>query len=124
MKKGFLALINVFIIDSSLVGHTLWAREVMEGAVMVDNVKVYIDPAKFDSTLYMSGPPVGVEEQEDMKAVERWQELRSKAMAERSRADSQQTVFLFADALGESSPIKTFRLPRSFSTLCKRRKAT
>ena len=114
MKKGCILLITVLVSAALLAGQPLGAREVMEGAVMVDNVKVYIDPAKFDSTRYMSGPPVGIEEQEDMKAVERWQELRSKEMADRSLADSQQTVFLFAEVVGEKFTEKNFPIAKKF----------
>ena len=47
------------------------AADAVDGAVYVGKDRVYIDPAKFDSTRYMSPPPVGQEAEEDMLAVVR-----------------------------------------------------
>lgn len=90
------------------------ASDVMEGALIIKNVKVYIDPAKFDSTRYMSPPPAGIEAEEDMRAVERWQSLRTPEMTDRIVKDSDQTVFLFADVLGENFTEKAFPIARKF----------
>lgn len=86
----------------------------MDGALIVGRVKVYIDPAKFDSTRYLSAPPTGIEEQEDMRIVEQWQALRTKAMEDKSLADSEQTVFLFADAVGARFTGDNFPIARKF----------
>ncbi len=39
-----------------------FADGAQSGSYIVDNVKVYIDPKSFDSTRYLSTPPVGLEE--------------------------------------------------------------
>ena len=57
------------------------AADAVDGAVYVGKDRVYIDPAKFDSTRYMSPPPAGQEAEEDMLAVVRWQDKRTAAMA-------------------------------------------
>jgi acid phosphatase (class A) len=97
-----------------LLAGPAFAADVMEGAFMTGGVKVYIDPAKFDSTRYMAPPPVGMDAQEDMRAVERWQELRTKAMEARSLADSEQSVFIFADVLGDRFVADNFPMIKTF----------
>lgn len=85
-----------------------------EGAYIVDKVKVYINPETFDSTRYMSAPPTGLEEQEDKATVERWQNLRDQKMADKSLADSKQSVFIFSDVLGEAFQAKAFPVAAKF----------
>ena len=81
-----------------------WAAEPAAGVFFVGKDKVYIDPAKFDSTRYMSPPPTGLEAEEDMRSVERWQERRSASMAARTVVDSEQSVFVLGDMLGVVQP--------------------
>lgn len=76
--------------------------------------KNYIDPATFDSTRFMSPPPRGIEAQEDMRAVERWQELRTPEMAQKALADSTQEIFVFADVLGANFKAGNFPLAARF----------
>jgi len=85
-----------------------------EGAYIVDNVTVYIDPKTFDSTRYMSAPPAGSEELEDKLAVERWQNIRDQKMADRSLSDSKQSIFIFSDVLGEGFRSEEFPITAKF----------
>ena len=91
-----------------------FAADVAEGALIIDKVKVYIDPAKFDSTRYMAPPPVGLEAEEDMRVVERWQELRTAPMAAQTVIDSEQSVFVFSDVLGKHFSAANFPKARAF----------
>ena len=86
----------------------------VEGAVYVGKDRVYIDPAKFDSTRYMSPPPVALEAEEDMLAVVRWQERRTAAMAAQTVIDSEQSVFVFADVVGNKFNAANFPKARKF----------
>jgi acid phosphatase (class A) len=114
MKKRFGFGVAVVCFAASMAAGSVYASEVMEGALIVSKVKVYIDPAKFDSTRYLSPPPTGLEAQEDMRIVERWQGLRSKAMEEKSLADSEQSVFIFADVLDNRFNAKNFPIADNF----------
>ena len=100
----------------SLTGAVLpaWADEPAAGVFFVGKDKVYIDPAKFDSTRYMSPPPTGLEAEEDMRSVERWQERRSAAMAARTVVDSEQSVFVLGDVLGPRFTANNFPKARAF----------
>ena len=90
------------------------AADAVDGAVYVGKDRVYIDPAKFDSTRYMSPPPVGLEAEEDMLAVVRWQDKRTAAMAAQTVIDSEQSVFVFADVVGEKFSAANFPTARKF----------
>jgi acid phosphatase (class A) len=114
MKKCGAYLICLSIAVLMLCITLAFATDVMEGAVVIKNVKVYIDPAQFDSTRFMSAPPVGIEEKEDMRTVERWQKLRSREMAVKSLADSEQSVFIFSDVLGEKFTEKNLPIAKKF----------
>ena len=74
----------------------------------------YIDPARFDTTRFMSPPPRGLEEQEDMRVVERWQQLRTQAMADKALADSTQEVFVFAEVVGPAFRAESFPVASRF----------
>jgi acid phosphatase (class A) len=116
MKKQSVCIITVFIVAAWLATTPIFATDLMNGAFMIDNVKVYIHPDKFDSTRYLSAPPIGIEEKEDMRIVERWQELRTKTMADKSLADSDQSVFIFSDVVGEKFIGKNFPIAKNFFT--------
>ena len=90
------------------------ASELPAGTYLVGKDKVYIDPAKFDSTRYMSPPPTGLEAEEDMLAVVRWQALRSATMAAQTVLDSEQSVFVFADVVGAQFTAANFPKARKF----------
>ena len=102
----------------SLTGAVLpaWADEPAAGVFFVGKDKVYIDPAKFDSTRYMSPPPTGLEAEEDMRSVERWQERRSASMAARTVVDSEQSVFILGDMLGSRFTANNFPKASAFFT--------
>jgi acid phosphatase (class A) len=114
MKKPCVWGIAVVFVAAWFAVTPVFATDLMDGAFMVDNVKVYIHPAKFDSTRYLSAPPTGIEEREDMRIVERWQEVRTKAMADKSLADSEQSVFIFADVVSEKFTGKYFPIAKKF----------
>ncbi|MFC6670518.1 acid phosphatase [Marinobacterium aestuariivivens] len=90
------------------------ASDVMEGAVIVKGVKVYIDPAEFDSTRFLPPPPQGLYDEEDMRTVVRWQELRTPEMEKQARDDSEQSVFRWANILGPEWNEDNFPIAKQF----------
>ncbi|PST18400.1 phosphatase PAP2 family protein [Mesorhizobium plurifarium] len=103
-------MLTLFALPGSHVG----ATEVMDGAVIVKDVKVYIDPETFDSTRYLPPPPEGLLADDDMDLVLRWQERRTPEMAEASLADSEQSVFRWADVLGPEWKEENFPIAKQF----------
>ena len=113
MNNGLRTVVLVTGLFLAVQSGAILAADV-PGAVYVGKDRVYIDPAKFDSTRYMSPPPVGQEAEEDMLAVVRWQERRTAAMAAKTVVDSEQSVFVFADVVGEKFTAADFPKARKF----------
>lgn len=90
------------------------ASEVMEGAVIVKGVKVYIDPDEFESTHYLAPPPEGIHTDDDMALVMRWQDRRTPEMAQVALEDSEQSVFRWADVLGLEWKEENFPIAKQF----------
>ncbi|MHC8492738.1 acid phosphatase [Thalassospira sp. SM2505] len=90
------------------------ASDVMDGAVIVKDVKVYIDPAKFDSTLYLAPPPKGIFAEDDLDIVLKWQERRTQELEQQAIRDSEQSVFNWDDVLGADWKAENFPIAKQF----------
>ncbi|WP_259782335.1 acid phosphatase [Aestuariispira ectoiniformans] len=90
------------------------ASDVMDGAVIVKGVKVYIDPAKFDSTRFLAPPPTGIHAEDDMATVVRWQDRRTVELEKLALADSKQSVFRWSTVLGPEWKEENFPIAKEF----------
>ena len=116
MNKGVRLFVTSACLALAVLSTPAMAADPVAGVVYVGKDRVYIDPAKFDSTRYMSPPPVGAEAEEDMLIVERWQEKRTSAMAAKTVLDSEQSVFVVSDIIGAQFAPANFPLAQTFFT--------